>query len=118
MEGFWVKSPPKSNSSVKSEVEFDIKSESDYDIVENLCQPDYVTECELETEVQVKCEPEADVWIKCEPDVWIKKEPKPDTEIIMELEDDQETVLEIGSGTKLNNFVVRIITVCILFYFS
>ena len=83
-----MKIPPKADTTVKSEVELDVKSEPEYDIiVENLDQPDNVTVSESETEVQMKNEPEADAGIK------------------MELEADQE----FSVGTKLNNFKVRIL---------
>ena len=98
MEGFWMKIPPKPDTPVKSEVEFDVKSEPEYDIiVENLDQPDNVTVSELETEFQIKNEPEADAGIR--------NEPEADIEIKMELEADQE----FSVGTKLNNFKVRIL---------
>ena len=101
MEGFWMKIPPKPDTPVKSEVEFDVKSEPEYDfIVENLDQPDNVTVSELETEVQ----------IKNEADAGIKNEPEADIEIKMELEADQE----FSVGTKLNDFKVRMLIIILL----
>ena len=44
-----------------------------------------------------------------ETDVWMKNEPETDIDIKIELEDDHETELEFGVGTKLNNFLVRIL---------
>ena len=78
--------------------------------MENFNEPNN-TESELETEVQIKIEPESDVWIKNGPetDVRMKNEPETDIDIKIELEDDHETELEFGVGTKLNNFLVRIL---------
>ena len=98
-----MKIPPKADTTVKSEVELDVKSEPEYDIiVENLDQPDNVTVSESETEVQMKNEPEADAGIKNEPEV--------DIDIKMELEADQE----FSVGTKLNDFKVRMLIIILL----
>ena len=91
---------PKPDISVKSEVEFDAKSEPKCAIIMgNQIIPDNVTENELETDVQVKSEPEAVVLIKREPETDI-------IEVKMELEIDLKTEFDVG--TKCACFMVRL----------
>ena len=100
MESFWIYKSPEPDISVKNEVEFDAKDESEYAIVmENQIIPDNVTESELETGVQVKSEPEAVVWIKSEPETDI-------IEMEMKLETDLNTEFDVGS--KCSCLMVRL----------
>ena len=124
MKSFLLKSSPEPEISVKSVVEFDAISKSEYDILmENQFHADNRSVSELKTEVLLKSEPEADVWVRKEPeaDVWVKSEPKADVfvksepeadiEIKMELENDLETEFEFGVGKKLDSSMVRIFKV-------
>ena len=107
MESFWMNKSPESDISVKSEVEFDAKSEPGYAIImENPIICDDVTESKLETDVQVKSEPEAVFWIKSEPETDI-------IEMKMELESDLET--EFDAGTKCDFFMVRLFEIAMQF---
>ena len=113
IESFWVNESPEPDISVKSEVEFDAKSEPDYAIIiENQIIPDNVTVSELETDVQVKSEPKAVVWIKSEPKavVWIKSEPKED---IIEMNMELETEFDVGA--KCDSFMVRLFKIAMQF---
>ena len=121
MESFWRKSPSEPGISVKNEIEFDVESDPEYDIMENQIEHDNMTEGELkaevedvqEAEVQVKSGLEAVIWIKCEPetDVEMEKETERDIGNKMEFEADQETELEFGVGTKSDDSSVRIFIV-------
>ena len=97
-----MKGPPKPVVSMKSKVEFDVKSEPEYDVImENVNEPG-VMESELETEVQIKIEPIADVWIKSEPEAEISDIDE------VELKNDEKIELEFGDGTEVDSFEVRI----------
>ena len=116
MESFWRKSPPEPGILVKSEIEFDFESDTEYDLLENQIEIDNMTEGELKaevqdiqkTEVQVKSELETDIWIKGEQEVGMKNEQESDIEIKMEFEADLETELEFSVGTKSDDSMVRI----------
>ena len=103
IESFWVNESPEPDISVKSEVEFDAKSEPDYAIIiENQIIPDNVTVSELETGVQVKSEPKAVVWIKSEP-----------KEDIIEMNMELETEFDVGA--KCDSFMVRLFKIAMQF---
>ena len=111
-----MKSFPEPDISVKSEIEFDIKNEPEYDaIIGKQIVSNNMTESEMETEVQIKNEPEAVISTESEPeaDVWLKNEPEAEIETKMELETDLKSEIEFGIGTKAAyNFLVRILIVC------
>ena len=90
MESFWMNKSPESDISVKSEVEFDARSEPEHAIImENQIILDNVTVSELETDVHAKSEPEAVVWIKSEPEsdlIEVKKELETDLKLNLMLE--------------------------------
>ena len=89
---------PKPDISVKSEVEFEAKSEPEHAIIiKNQIIPENGTESEQETDVLIKSEPEAVVWIKSEPETDF-------IEIKMELETDLKTEFDVG--TKCDFFMV------------
>ena len=68
--------------------------------MENFNEPN-MTKIELEIKVQIKIEPESDAWMK--------NGPESDIDIKNELDAALETEIEFGVGTKLNNFLVRIL---------
>ena len=116
MEYFCIKSSSGPDISVKSEIEFNIKNEPEYDtIIGKQSGSNNMTESELETEVQIKNEPEAVIWIKSEPeaDSWLKSEPEAEIETKMELETDLKSEIDFGVGTEAAyNFLVRMLIVC------
>ena len=107
MESFLVNKSPESDIAVKSEVEFDAKSEPEYGIImENQIIHDNVTVSVLETDVPVKSEPEAVVWIKSEPEADL-------IEMKMELETDLKTEFDVG--TNCDSFMVRLFEIAMQF---
>ena len=114
MEYLCIKSSSGPDISVKSEIEFDIKSEPEYDtIIGKQSGSNNMNESELETEVQIKNEPDAVIWIKSEPkaDAWLKNEPEAEIKTEMELETDLKSEIDFSVGTAYN-FLVRILIVC------
>ena len=121
MESFCTKSPPEPGISVKNEIDFDVKSDPEYDTMENQIVHDNMKEGELkaevedvqEGEVQVKSGLEAVIWIKCEPEADVEMENERESDIgnKLEFEADQETELKFGVGTKSDDSSVRIFIV-------